>query len=97
MTPLFKKWIIGLLAALFLGSLLFNAGLRNTILRRRAVRQAEKELAALSAEVEFRRGEISKLKNNPQLYEDLVRKDLEYLRPGEKEVRFMKRDGTAKP
>jgi len=42
-------------------------------------------------EAQKRRAEIDRLQNHPASYENLVRKELGYLRPGEKEARFIKK------
>lgn len=89
--------VIALLAAGFVGFLLFNESFRNTLLRTRAIRSTQKELTKVSSDVEQMKSKIAALENNPQSREDLVRKDLGYLRPGEKEVRFYSPSKKEKP
>jgi hypothetical protein len=47
-------------------------------------------LAQVTKDVEKMRRQIVQVEANPHLREQLVRKELGYLRPGEKEVRFLK-------
>jgi cell division protein FtsB len=83
-----QKIILILVGIGFLGFLLFNESFRNTVLRTRAIRSTQMELNKVSKEVEQMRAKIATLEHSPQAREDLVRKDLGYLRPGEKEIRF---------
>ena len=83
-----RTWVWGLLFALAITSLLFNSGFKNTLARKKAIRQAERDLKTLTVEIESMKSRISRLENNPQAYEQLVRRELGYIRPGEKEVRF---------
>ncbi len=63
---------------------------RQVIGRRRAIRQANAELQSVDAQTVESRERLARLQNNPAAYEELVRQELGYLRPGEKEARFMK-------
>jgi cell division protein FtsB len=90
-------WLLIGVAGLFLASLLFNSGFRHTIGRRRAIRSAENELKNLTELANQKQSDINSLKNNPNATEALVRKELDYLRPGEKEVRFVKKKGETPP
>src|SRR5436305_143335 len=69
--------------------LLFNAGFRSTVLRFQAIHSTQRDYARVSAEVDQLKSKISALENNGQAREDLVRRDLGYIRPGEKEIRFV--------
>ncbi len=86
-----KSWIlIGCSVALIL-FFLFSDGVRQTFVRKRAIKQAEAELARLNTETEQTRSKIATLENSTVEYEHLVRKELGYLKPGEKEARFIKK------
>lgn len=84
-----RTWIIvgGALALVL--SFLFSDGVRHTLSRRQAIKDAEKELDRLSQEAESTREKINQLESNPKAYEHLVRKELGYMKPGEKEARFL--------
>jgi cell division protein FtsB len=84
-----KKYWAYILAAALVVAFLFNENFRNTISRRRAIKTAQKELAALTQETEAVQRQITALETNPHITEHLVRKELGYLRPGEKEIRFL--------
>ncbi len=81
--------IIVVIAAGLVGFLLFNGSFRSTVSRFRAIRTVEKDYAKVSADVEKLKSKITSLENNPGSREDLVRRDLGYIRPGEKEIRFV--------
>jgi cell division protein FtsB len=49
----------------------------------------QKEMDKLGLEISDTRRKIEDLEKNPRAYETLVREELNYLRPGEKEVRFI--------
>lgn len=68
---------------------LLSESVRQTFSRRRAIHAAEAELARLTHEAEQARQNINKIENDPKATERLVRKELGYMRPGEKEARFV--------
>lgn len=74
-------------------SFIFSDSVRNTLVRQKAIRAAEKELAQLNKEADDTRDKISRLETNPSAYEIQVRKELGYLKPGEKEARFIDKTG----
>jgi cell division protein FtsB len=83
-----KAWVIlggGLLAVL---SFLISDSVRQTISRRRAIRAAEIELSRLTQETDQAHKKINSLETDPKATEQLVRKELGYLKPDEKEARF---------
>ena len=84
-----RHWLLFLIGFLMM-SLLFNRSFRTTLSRRKAIRQSGKEVQALGYEVHALREKIDHLQTDPSAYEEEVRKDLGYVRPGEKEVRFLK-------
>ena len=86
-----KHWKIASVVALVLVSLLFSEGFRRTVLRRHAVAATRAELDALNREAALLKKEIARLESDSTVIEEYVRKDLGYLRPGEKEVRFVDR------
>jgi cell division protein FtsB len=88
MTTETRLWIIVIVVTGVVASFLFSSGLRNTISRRHSIRQLKSEIASVSQEIELVREEIRQLKDNPQAYEILIRRELGYLKPGEKEIRF---------
>ncbi|MCB4755968.1 MAG: septum formation initiator family protein [Elusimicrobia bacterium] len=88
----YRKWFFLAAVLFFLASLFFNVPLRKTIARHRAIGSAERELQQLSEEIDRKKMELARLKSSPQLVEEFVRRELGYLRPGEKEVRFLKKD-----
>jgi len=69
-------------------SFLVSDSVRQTISRRRAIRASEIELSRLTQETEEARQKINGLETDPKSTERLVRKELGYLKPGEKEARF---------
>ncbi|MFN0118250.1 MAG: FtsB family cell division protein [Elusimicrobiota bacterium] len=84
-----KKWIIIGGFALLMMIYVFNGNVRKTISNQKAIRQANQELTELNQEVVMTREKLNSLNKNPTYYEYLVRRDLGYLRPGEKEIRFI--------
>ena len=84
-----KKWLLAAAGSLILAALLFNDSFRATLSRRSAVARTVQELELLNRDIETVRAKIDRLRADPAAYEDLVRRDLGYLRPGEKEVRFL--------
>ncbi len=84
-----KTWLWAGLAFLVLMSFAFSESLWTTLSRKATLRKMEKELGSLTNEVADAREKITKLENDPKQYDQLVRKELNYLRPGEKEVRIV--------
>jgi cell division protein FtsB len=84
------------LVGLVLASFAFSDSLHKMITRRRSIARAQAELKEVSQRVVSAREDISSLHANSQAYEPLVRKELGYLRPGEKEIRFSK-DNSKNP
>lgn len=86
-----KTWIVigGVIAVVL--SFALSESFRNTIARKHAIRQSQAELDQLNQQIELTRQKTAQLETNPASYETLVRQDLGYLRPGEKEVRFLKK------
>ena len=84
-----KKWIYeGIVLAVFL-SFLLSDSLWKTLSRSRSLRATLKELDQTTKEVENIQNKLQELHNNPSAYEQLVRQELGYLRPGEKEARLL--------
>ena len=83
-----KAWIVAGGGVALVLSFLLSDSVRHTLSRKRAIRAAEQELARLTQEAEQARQEISRLESDPKATERMGRKELGYLRPGEKEVRF---------
>ena len=79
---------IGVLAFAVL-SFAFSESFRETMARRRALHRAEAELDRLNKDVADARSQVQRVESDPSAREELVRRELGYLRPGEKEVRFL--------
>jgi cell division protein FtsB len=60
--------------------------------RNRMISDSQAELTSLSVQLTTLRQKIANLKTSPQIYEHLVRRELGYTRPGEKEIRFVKEE-----
>ncbi len=84
-----RVWIIIGLGILVLASFLFSSGFRNTITRRKNIKALKNEMAGVAMEIEKVSFEIKELKSNPKAYEGLIRQELGYLKPGEREIRFV--------
>ena len=84
-----RHWLL-LLMALLVVSLFFNHNFRATLSRKRAIQEAQKSVAAMNDEIQLMKQKIDRLQTRSSVYEAEVRKDLGYLRPGEKEIRFIK-------
>src|SRR5688572_18130817 len=84
-----KYWFIGAVFVTILLSLFFNDHFNQTRKHKKALSRGEQELARLAAEVNAMEKKVAELQSNPHTYESLVRKELGYLRPGEREVRFI--------
>ena len=90
MTTAWKKFLlIGLAVFLFSCTLLFNSGVRQTFLRIGDIKNAERELELVSSQVDAVRAKLDELEASKSGREELVRRDLGYLRPGERELRFL--------
>lgn len=64
---------------------------RQVIVRRRAISATRAELRRVDEQATAARERLNRLQNDPAAYEQLVRQELGYLRPGEKEARFLKK------
>lgn len=84
-----KYVLAGLAAAVFFSLLLLNDSFRSTFRRKHAIEQTKEELAQVEAEIAKVKGQLAALDTAPQAHEDLVRKELGYIKPGEKEIRFV--------
>jgi len=83
----FWPWLAA--AALLTASLVFNDSFRNTLARKRAIAGAQQEIDQAARDAEMARQKISRLEGGAAGYELLVRRELGYLKPGEKEIRFI--------
>jgi len=84
-----KLWVIVVVFLGIIASFLFSSGFRNTLSRRHSIGELSGEINSVSNEIDQVREEIRQLKSNPQAYEILIRRELGYLKPGEKEIRFV--------
>jgi cell division protein FtsB len=85
-----RRWLIGGGIFLVISSFVFSLSFRTTIFRALEIRRAEAELARLSKDIDAAHQRVKTIEQNSSSYETLVRSDLGYLRPGEKEVRFVR-------
>lgn len=85
-----RRWLIGGGIFLVISSFVFSASFRNTILRTLEIRRAKAELVRLDQDIATAQRRVKTIEQNAASYEILVRSDLGYLRPGEKEVRFVR-------
>ena len=86
-----KKWIAAAVGCVVVLSFVLSDGFRQFISRRRAIHYTRVELRETETAVRATREKLSRLQGDPAAYEQLVRQELGYLRPGEKEVRFLKK------
>lgn len=84
-----RYFLIIAIVAGIAGFVFFNTSFRSTLSRFRAIHSTQIEYAKVSAEVDQLKSKIASLESNPQGREDFVRRDLGYIRPGEKEIRFV--------
>ena len=80
-----------------LGSFVVSPSFWDTLKRKRTLRSRERELFLLNQSINETRQNIADLQKNPAVYEQLVRRDLGYLRPGETEIRFRTDDANDLP
>lgn len=85
-----KYWIYAVAALAIVLSFVLSDSFRQVIGRRRAIRETNAELRQVEALTTNAHDRLARLQSNPAAYDELVRKELGYLRPGEREVRFMK-------
>jgi len=85
-----KYWIYAAAALAVVLSLVLSDSFFQVILHRRTIRIANAEIQSVESLSAEARERLSRLQNDPDAYEQLVRQELGYLRPGEKEARFMK-------
>ncbi len=90
MQPKTRGWVIVLICTIVFSSFYFNSGLRKTLARRKEIRETHKMLEKVSGDIDRLRKDIKRLKEHPESYEIYVRRELGYLKPGEKEIRFIK-------
>lgn len=88
-----KTWLWAGLAFLVLMSFILSDSLWTTLSRKSSLRRMEKEMGLLSGDLQAAHQKISSLEKDPKNYEQLVRQELNYLRPNEKEVRFVEKKG----
>lgn len=84
-----RSWIVAGIAVVVTLSFVMSDGFRHYISRRRALHQARAELRQTEAALTATREKLFKLQSDPTAFEQMVRQELGYLRPGEKEVRFL--------
>jgi cell division protein FtsB len=86
-----KSWLWVTISIVVVASFLLTDSVWQTFANRRSIREKTRELARVEQETEALRTLITRLQTHPDTYEQLVRKELNYLRPGEKEIRFAKK------
>jgi cell division protein FtsB len=86
-----KRWLWITIGIVVIASFLLSDSVWRTFANRRAIRDKTLELQRLTLEAASLRTSINQLQTHPDTYEKLVRKELNYVRPGEKEVRFVKK------
>ena len=85
-----NKYVLAALAAgLFFSVLILNSSFRSTLTRRRAIRQTQEELGRIQTEIDKMKTQLAAIDTVPHAHEDLVRRELGYIKPGEKEIRFI--------
>lgn len=82
---------IGVFLVLVL-TLLFNDSLHRTIGRRKALRDLRREIKETQIRIQEARRSLDLYHHHPEMMEQTVRRELGYIRPGEKEVRFLEKD-----
>ncbi len=86
-----KPWLWITIGVVIIASFLLTDSVWRTFANRRAIEEKTKELQQLNQDASSLRTSIEQLQTHPETYEQLVRKELNYVRPGEKEVRFIKK------
>jgi cell division protein FtsB len=86
-----RPWVVAGAVAVILLSFLLSRGFRQLVSNRSAIHRLSADLARTEADVAASRDKLNRLQNDPAAYDQLVRQELGYLRPGEKEVRFLKK------
>jgi cell division protein FtsB len=86
-----KVWLYTTIAVAVVLSFVLSDSFRQVISRRRSIRATEAELRQVESQVTDVRERLTRLQTDPSAYENLVRQELGYLRPGEKEARFLKK------
>lgn len=86
-----KYWIYATVALAVVLSFVLSDSFRQVIVRRRAIAAAQLELQKMDEQTAGARARLSRLQSDPTAYDELVRRELGYLRPGEKELRFLKK------
>jgi cell division protein FtsB len=85
-----KYWVYAAIGLAIVLSFVLSDSFRQVIARRRSIKATNEELRQVDAQTAEAKDRLSRLQNDPSAYEQLVRQELGYLRPGEKEVRFLK-------
>ena len=85
-----KVWIALIAVVLFAANLLLSRSFRDTLQRRKAIQSAQAESKQIEEKIASLKKKLAQLKSHPAAYEQLVRRELGYLRPGEREVRFLR-------
>ena len=86
-----KSWIVAGVTVAVLLSFVLSDGFRGYIVNRRAIHKLSAELRGTETELAASKESLARLQSDPAAYELLVRRELGSLRPGEKEVRFLKK------
>lgn len=86
-----KTWIVAGICLAVALSFVLSDGFRQFISNRSAIQRVRTELTQTEAALSASRERLSRLQADPAAYDQLVRQELGYLRPGEKEVRFLKK------
>jgi cell division protein FtsB len=86
-----KNWLWITISVVIIASFLLSDSVWRTFANKRAIREKTYELQRLTGEAAALRASIEQLQTHPDAYELLVRRELNYMRPHEKEVRFMKK------
>lgn len=88
MTKNQKKWTLIVGVFLIVASFFLNESFKSYMNRKKNIQKAKAEIQSLTEQNEALRKKLLRLKEHPKEYENLVRSELGYLRPGEKEIRF---------
>ena len=86
-----KRWVWITVGVLIVASFLLSDSVWRTFANQKNIAEKKRELRRLEQDTKILQASIEALQTHPDTYEHLVRKELNYLRPGEKEVRFVKK------
>src|SRR5690349_3663045 len=84
-----KYVLFAIIIGSFLSILVLSGNFRATLARRQAIRDTQKELEKVDSEIDKLKSQLASLDTTPHVHEDLVRRELGYIKPGEKEIRFV--------